>query len=134
MENKITLPKVTKATRISFSSWNKLYDFVSSKLDPNDYSICDLLREEEIESIQDTEWERITKKFTHYYTKNGEYVCSHSERIVDRKFRYIGGPLNGTNSINPHFMDDYSIYNNGDSSNKIGKKFSAVLIHNSLVS
>lgn len=132
MEEMNNFPKVAKTELVTMTSWNKLYDYLY-KLDT---SPSDLEKTEEIESVKDSEWTVTTKKYTHYFEKTADgykYVCSQMERKVNRKFRCIGGPFDGTNIVG-RFPKDYSIFNNADLHNEVPSQFTAVLIHKSLLS
>jgi hypothetical protein len=130
-------PVVTAEQRIFLKSKQNFYDYARSLLEPIGFKIDDYSEIEYTDSVEQREWDQVSK-FTvdHYVKVNGSwtYTCSSRRRDVDRKFRCVGGPLDGTNitySVSRKTAE-YIMFNCGERG--VNPEFSAMFMHTSLMS
>lgn len=129
-------PAVTDEQRVFLKNKQSPYDYSRSLMEPIGFFIEDRDEIEHVDTVEDREWDLVTKLIVDHYVKvNGAwtYTCSWRKRNVDRKFRCVGGPRNGTNVESTVGRRDsqYIMFNCGESG--IEKEFSALFMHVSLL-
>jgi hypothetical protein len=129
-------PTVTADQRIVLKSKEKPYDYQEKLMTQLGFDIQDWDSVETIDTVEQREWDTVTKSTEdHFVLINGSwtYTCSTKNRRIDRKFRCIGGPLDGTNQPPQyHGGSEYIMFNCGGRG--ADQEFSAVMLHHSLLS